>query len=137
MFAIYEDAGQFCIEVFFFRTFQNWGNRAYFPRADQAASSSGEVLGAFVAQFYDERPAARAGILLDRDFEDRELLAAALGDAPGTARRGRGTTAGRAQANSSITPPTNARETLTRRLDRNMRARRSCSASLGDHLRRR
>ena len=71
VFAIYEDAGQFCIEVFFFRTFQNWGNRAYFPRADRSLSP-GEVLGAFVAQFYDERPAPSL-VLLDRDFEDREL----------------------------------------------------------------
>ena len=76
VFAIYEDAGQFCIEVFFFRTFQNWGNRAYFPRADKTLSPA-EVLGAFVAQFYDERPAPSL-VLLDRDFDDRELLAAAL-----------------------------------------------------------
>ena len=36
VFAIAEEAGQFCIEVFFFRTYQNWGNRAYFPRADKS-----------------------------------------------------------------------------------------------------
>ena len=36
VFAIAEEAGQFCIEAFFFRTYQNWGNRAYFPRADRA-----------------------------------------------------------------------------------------------------
>ena len=35
VFAICEEAGQFCIEAFFFRTYQNWGNRAYFPRADR------------------------------------------------------------------------------------------------------
>ena len=35
MFALDEQAGQFCIEVFFFRNFQNWGNRAYFPKADR------------------------------------------------------------------------------------------------------
>ena len=39
VFAIAEEAGQFCIEVFFFRTYQNWGNRAYFPRADKSLSA--------------------------------------------------------------------------------------------------
>ena len=39
VFAITEEAGQFCVEVFFFRTYQNWGNRAYFPRADAGARS--------------------------------------------------------------------------------------------------
>ena len=43
VFAITEEAGQFCVEVFFFRTYQNWGNRAYFPRADRALAPE-EVL---------------------------------------------------------------------------------------------
>ncbi len=43
VFAVTEEAGQFCVEVFFFRTYQNWGNRAYFPRADRALSPE-EVL---------------------------------------------------------------------------------------------
>ena len=76
VFAIAEEAGQFCIEAFFFRTFQNWGNRAYFPRADRSLSPQ-EVLGAFVAQFYDERPAPRL-VLLSHDVEDRVLLGEAL-----------------------------------------------------------
>jgi excinuclease ABC subunit C len=76
IFAITENAGQFCIEVFFFRTFQNWGNRAYFPRADRSLST-GEVLGAFLAQFYGERPAPRL-ILLSTAIEDTELLEEAL-----------------------------------------------------------
>jgi excinuclease ABC subunit C len=50
VFAIAEEAGQFCIEVFFFRTYQNWGNRAYFPRADKSLTPS-EVLDAFLGQF--------------------------------------------------------------------------------------
>ena len=55
VFAITEEAGQYCVEVFFFRTYQNWGNRAYFPRADRALAPE-EVLDAFLAQFYLERP---------------------------------------------------------------------------------
>ena len=43
VFAIVEQAGQFCVEVFFFRTYQNWGNRAYFPRADKSLAPE-EVL---------------------------------------------------------------------------------------------
>ena len=76
VFAIAEDAGQFCIEVFFFRTYQNWGNRAYFPRADKSLSPN-EVLDAFLGQFYADKPAARL-VLLSHDIEDRELLERAL-----------------------------------------------------------
>ena len=76
VFAITENAGQFCIEVFFFRTYQNWGNRAYFPRADRSLTTS-EVLGAFLAQFYSERPAPRL-LLLSTAIDETELLAEAL-----------------------------------------------------------
>ena len=76
VFAIAEEAGQFCVEIFFFRTGQNWGNRAYFPRADKSLSKA-EVLGAFVAQFYDERPAPSL-VLLNEDVDERVVLSAAL-----------------------------------------------------------
>jgi excinuclease ABC subunit C len=76
VFAVHAEAGQFCIEVFFFRTHQNWGNRAFFPRADRA-SEPAEVLEAFLAQFYDERPAPRL-VLLSTEIEERALLAEAL-----------------------------------------------------------
>jgi excinuclease ABC subunit C len=76
VFAIHQDGGFSCIEVFFFRTGQNWGNRAYFPRADRALGP-GEVLGAFLAQFYDDKPCPRL-ILLSNDIEERALLAEAL-----------------------------------------------------------
>ena len=62
--------GQFCVEAFFFRTYQNWGNRAYFPRAD-AALGPEEVLDAFLAQFYLERPAPRLVLLSHADPERR------------------------------------------------------------------
>ncbi len=55
VFAIHQEGGQVCIQVFFFRTGQNWGNRAYFPKADPALEP-GEVLGSFLAQFYDDKP---------------------------------------------------------------------------------
>ena len=62
VFAICEEAGQYCVEAFFFRTYQNWGNRAYFPRADRALGPE-EVLDAFLAQFYLDRPAPRLVLL--------------------------------------------------------------------------
>ncbi|RWF49454.1 MULTISPECIES: excinuclease ABC subunit UvrC [unclassified Mesorhizobium] len=76
VFAIHQEGGQVCIQVFFFRTGQNWGNRAYFPKADPALEGS-EVLGSFLAQFYDDKPTPRA-ILLSQTVEDQELLAEAL-----------------------------------------------------------
>jgi excinuclease ABC subunit C len=76
VFALHQQAGFACVEVFFFRTGQNWGNRAYFPKADRAISA-GEILGAFLAQFYDDKPSPRL-ILISHDVEDRELLAEAL-----------------------------------------------------------
>ncbi len=76
VFAIHQDGGQSCIEVFFFRTGQNWGNRAYFPKADPALEPA-EVLGAFMAQFYDDKPCPRL-ILLSHAVEEQDLLAQAL-----------------------------------------------------------
>ena len=76
VFAVVEQAGQFCIEVFFFRTYQNWGNRAYHPKAD-GSLSPGEVLEAFLAQFYDDRPPPRL-VLLSHEIEGRDVLATAL-----------------------------------------------------------
>lgn len=76
VFAVHQEGGFFCVQVFFFRTGQNWGNRAYFPKADRTLSP-GEVLGAFLAQFYDDKPCPRC-ILISHDIEERELLAQAL-----------------------------------------------------------
>jgi excinuclease ABC subunit C len=76
VFAVHQAGGQTCVEVFFFRTGQNWGNRAYFPRADKALEP-GEVLGAFLAQFYDDKPAPKL-ILLSHQIEERALLETAL-----------------------------------------------------------
>ena len=76
VFALFEEAGQFCIEVFFFRNYQNWGNRAYYPRADKSIAAE-EVLSQFVAQFYDDKPAPKL-VLLSHDIEDMDLLGEAL-----------------------------------------------------------
>ena len=76
VFAVHQAGGYSCVEVFFFRTGQNWGNRAYFPKADRAIASD-EVLSAFLAQFYDDKPPPRL-ILVSHEFGERALLAEAL-----------------------------------------------------------
>ncbi|HET7124705.1 MAG TPA: excinuclease ABC subunit UvrC [Bradyrhizobium sp.] len=76
VFAIHQEGGYSCVEVFFFRTGQNWGNRAYFPRADKSFTAQ-EVLASFLAQFYDDKPPPKL-ILLSHQIEECELLANAL-----------------------------------------------------------
>jgi excinuclease ABC subunit C len=76
VFAVHQAGGYSCVEVFFFRTGQNWGNRAYFPRAEKSFTPE-EVLGAFVAQFYDDKPPPKL-VLLSHEIEEAELLAEAL-----------------------------------------------------------
>lgn len=82
VFAIDEQAGQFCVEIFFFRNHQNWGNRALFPRADRSLTPA-EVLASVVAQFYDDKPPPRL-VLLSHPVEEIELIGQAL-----SARAGR------------------------------------------------
>ena len=76
VFAIDEQAGQFCVEIFFFRNKQNWGNRALFPRADKSLSPA-EVLASVVTQFYDDKPPPRL-VLVSHDLPEAELIAEAL-----------------------------------------------------------
>ena len=76
VFAIHQEGGYSCVEVFFFRTGQNWGNRAYFPRAEKTFTPE-EVLASFLAQFYDDKPPPKL-ILLSHKIEEAELLADAL-----------------------------------------------------------
>jgi excinuclease ABC subunit C len=74
--AAHQTAGQTCIQVFFFRGGQNWGNRAYFPSHDRALGVE-EVLTAFIGQFYDNKPPPRL-VLLSHELPEAELLAEAL-----------------------------------------------------------
>jgi len=77
LFAAYSEGGQTCIQVFFFRAGQNWGNRPYFPR-HAGDLPLAEILESFVGQFYDERTAPKL-ILTSEDLPGRGLLAKALG----------------------------------------------------------
>src|SRR4051794_27992548 len=55
VFAVHQQGGYSCVEVFFFRTGQNWGNRAYFPRADRSLEAGEGVRGLF-SPFYEDKP---------------------------------------------------------------------------------
>jgi excinuclease ABC subunit C len=72
VFALHAEGGQACVQVFFFRAGQNWGNRAYFPRVDKADTDP-EIMAAFLGQFYDDKPIPRL-ILANVPPEECELL---------------------------------------------------------------
>ena len=74
--AAYQEAGQTCVQVFFFRGGQNWGNRAYFPSHDRQLSVE-DVLSSFVGQFYDNRPKPPL-VLLSHLLAEQELVEEAL-----------------------------------------------------------
>lgn len=76
VFAIHQEAGQFCVQVFFFRAYQNWGNHAFRPRAD-ASLTEADVLDAFMSQFYEDRTPPRL-VLLSHELEDHDVLEEAL-----------------------------------------------------------
>ncbi len=79
--ALHREGGQACVQVFFFRSHQNWGNRAYFPRVT-ADMEDGEILEAFLGQFYADRPPARM-VLLSIGIDGAALLAEALSTVAG------------------------------------------------------
>jgi excinuclease ABC subunit C len=74
--ALHQEGGHACVEVFFIRANQNWGNRAYFPRTGSGAEPA-EILQAFLGQFYGNKTPARL-ILLSHGIEDTDLMEAAL-----------------------------------------------------------
>jgi excinuclease ABC subunit C len=74
--AAHQDGGHTCVQVFFFRGGQNWGNRAYFPTHDRQLPLD-EVLSSFIGQFYDNKPPPKL-ILLSQPVAEAGLLAEAL-----------------------------------------------------------
>ncbi len=76
VFALHAEGGQFCVQVFFFRTGQNWGNHAYFPKADKSVEPE-EVLQSFLSQFYDNKPIPKL-ILTSHALPEAELMADAF-----------------------------------------------------------
>jgi len=74
--ALHSQGGQACVQVFFIRAHQSWGNRAYFPRTGSGAQDA-EILEGFIGQFYDRRPPPRL-ILLSHPIDNADLMAEAL-----------------------------------------------------------
>ena len=74
--AVHAEGAQACVQVFFFRAGQNWGNRAYFPKVDKDDSES-DILDAFLGQFYEDKPIPRL-ILLSHAAPNQPLLAEAF-----------------------------------------------------------
>jgi excinuclease ABC subunit C len=74
--AAHQDGGQTCVQVFFFRGGQNWGNRAYFPSHDRQLSVE-EVLTSFIGQFYDNRSKPPL-VLLSHRLVEQDLVEEAL-----------------------------------------------------------
>ena len=76
--AIHSAGGQSCVQVFFFRAGQNWGNSAHFPRHEKDQGPA-EVLNAFVAQFYTDKPIPRE-IFVNHDLPNHDLIEEALSE---------------------------------------------------------
>lgn len=76
--ALHMEGGQACVQVFFIRANQNWGNYDYYPRTGSGADAP-EVMQAFIGQFYDTREPPPL-ILLSDAIEDSDLMSQALGD---------------------------------------------------------
>ncbi len=91
--ALHMEGGQACVQVFFIRANQSWGNRDFYPRTGSGAEEA-EVMQAFLAQFYDDKDPPRL-ILLSHGVEDPDLLARVAVRPGGAARGDRGAAAGR------------------------------------------
>ena len=70
--SVFKESGKTCIQVFFFRSKQNWGNQAYFPKHDPDEKIE-KILSSFIGQFYENKSVPRM-IILNNDVEDRLLL---------------------------------------------------------------
>ena len=76
--ALHMEGGQACVQVFFIRANQNWGNRDFYPRTGAGAEEP-EVLEAFLGQFYDTKPPPRQ-VILSHAIENDDLMAQALSE---------------------------------------------------------
>jgi excinuclease ABC subunit C len=116
--AVWQEAGQSCVQVFFVRGGRNNGNRAFFP-SHAKHEEAGEVLAAFIAQFYDDKPPPPL-VLLSHDVPEQDLVAEALGlraASFGAGKRVEVAVPKRGEKHEVVAHAlTNAREALERRL---------------------
>ena len=119
--AVEQQAGQSCIQVFFFRSGQNWGNRAFYPSHGREQSAV-EVLTAFIGQFYDDKPPPRE-VLTNAEVENVALIAEALSLKAGRRVRLHRPRRG-ARRDLIAHAEANARDALSRRLAESASARK-------------
>ncbi len=119
--ALHMEGGQACVQVFFIRAHQSWGNRDFYPRTGAGAEEA-EVMQAFLAQFYDGQEPPRL-ILLSHPVEDADLVAEILAERAGrkvelaVPQRGE-------KAELVENAARNARESLARRMSESATQRR-------------
>ncbi len=70
--SIFKDSGKSCIQVFFFRSKQNWGNQAFFPKHDPDEKTE-SILSSFISQFYENKSIPSL-IVTNYDVEEKDLL---------------------------------------------------------------
>ena len=70
--AAYKESGKTCIQVFFYRSKQNWGNQAYFPKHDPDQDVS-EIMSSFLMQFYENKNVPKL-IIINTEIEDKKLI---------------------------------------------------------------
>jgi excinuclease ABC subunit C len=79
--ALHLESGQACVQVFFIRANQSWGNRDFYPKTGAGAEAP-EIMQAFLTQFYDDKEPPRL-VLLSHPPEDLDLVTAALSERAG------------------------------------------------------
>ena len=119
--ALHTDGGQACVQVFFIRGNQSWGNRDFYPRTG-GSENPAEIMQAFVAQFYDDKVPPRL-VLLSHPVEDMDLMARLLSDRAGR-RVAMGVPQRGEKADLVANAVRNARESLSRRLAESATQRR-------------
>ena len=79
--SIFKESGKTCVQVFFFRSKQNWGNQAYFPKHDPDEKEE-KILSSFLSQFYENKTVPKLvllnieiseKVLLEKTFSNREM----------------------------------------------------------------
>ena len=68
----YKESGKTCIQVFFYRSKQNWGNQAFFPKHDPEEKLS-EIMNSFISQFYENKAVPKQ-IIISEDIKEKKLI---------------------------------------------------------------
>ena len=70
--AVYKESGKSCVQIFFFRSKQNWGNQSFFPKHDPDENLS-KILSSFIMQFYENKNAPKL-IIINKKINDQKLI---------------------------------------------------------------